>query len=168
MNAPCSGDRRRAPQRRDRLRRRNRRPLSLESVKRDVLEVIAGQTGGRAYFPTSYGDLRTAFRQIEDELRSRTCSPTSPRRSRATAPSERSRSPTRTVRLKVFHRKGYFAQQRRRRLSRDEGKSMTTRLLAPLAVFTLLFGGAFPAGARMRPAGRRAGRRAGPSSERRW
>jgi Ca-activated chloride channel family protein len=82
------------------------------SVKRDVLEVIANQTGGRAYFPASYADLTTAFRQIEDELRSQYLLAYEPSR---IARDGSFREITITVPgrsdLRVFHRKGYFAQQ---------------------------------------------------------
>jgi Ca-activated chloride channel family protein len=80
------------------------------SVKRGVLEVLASQTGGRAYFPTSYSDLTAAFKQVEDELRSQYLLAYEPsqivrdgsfREITITVPGRSD--------VKVFHRKGYFA-----------------------------------------------------------
>ncbi|MDQ3221294.1 MAG: VWA domain-containing protein [Acidobacteriota bacterium] len=39
-------------------------------VDRGVLNKISERTGGRAYFPKDEGELREAFKQIQDELRS--------------------------------------------------------------------------------------------------
>jgi len=41
-----------------------------EGVDKDPLKDIAGRTGGRAFFPKKQDDLRTAFAEIEQELRS--------------------------------------------------------------------------------------------------
>ena len=80
------------------------------AVKRDVLDTLAKQTGGRAYFPTSYDDLRAAFKQIDDELRSQYLI--------AYEPSNAARDgafreihveiPGRQD-VRIFHRKGYYA-----------------------------------------------------------
>lgn len=80
------------------------------AVKRDVLELMAEQTGGRAYFPNSYDDLNAAFKQIDLELRSQyliAYEPTNPERDGTFR--------TITIQLpgrgdvKIFHRKGYYA-----------------------------------------------------------
>lgn len=80
------------------------------SVKRDVLDVLARQTGGRAYFPESYDDLKTAFKQIDEELRSQylvSYEPSNIARDGAfreiliTIPGRQN--------IKIFHRKGYYA-----------------------------------------------------------
>src|SRR5215471_10915788 len=42
----------------------------FEGVREDILQKIAEETGGRAYFPRGGDDLMAAFRQIESELRS--------------------------------------------------------------------------------------------------
>lgn len=39
-------------------------------VDRGVLNKISERTGGRAYFPRDEGELRQAFKQIQDEMRS--------------------------------------------------------------------------------------------------
>ncbi len=80
------------------------------AVKRDSLQLLAKQTGGRAYFPTSYDDLRAAFKQIEEELRSQYVL--------AYEPSNAARDGSfREIKVdipgrqdvKIFHRKGYYA-----------------------------------------------------------
>lgn len=42
----------------------------FEGVNRDALRVVAERTGGRAFFPKKDADLKAAFEQIEQELRS--------------------------------------------------------------------------------------------------
>jgi Ca-activated chloride channel family protein len=80
------------------------------AVKRDVLESLATQTGGRAYFPESFDDLRLAFGQINQEMRSQYLLAYEP--SNATRDgSFRSieiRIPGRKD-IRIFHRRGYFA-----------------------------------------------------------
>jgi VWFA-related protein len=41
-----------------------------EGVNRDGLKAVAAATGGRAFFPKRETDLKTAFSEIEQELRS--------------------------------------------------------------------------------------------------
>ena len=80
------------------------------AVKRDVLESLATQTGGRAYFPESFDDLRIAFGQINQEMRSQYLLAYEP--SNATRDgSFRSidiQIPGRKD-IRIFHRRGYFA-----------------------------------------------------------
>jgi Ca-activated chloride channel family protein len=80
------------------------------AVKRDVLEAMARQTGGRAYFPESYGDLRDSFKQIDEELRSQyvlayeptnTARDGSFREIQVAIPGRQD--------IRIFHRKGYYA-----------------------------------------------------------
>ncbi len=80
------------------------------AVKRDVLDVLARQTGGRAYFPSSYEDLSAAFKQIDDELRSQYLIAYEPsnaakdgsfREIQVAVPGRQD--------VRVFHRKGYYA-----------------------------------------------------------
>ncbi|MCC6745554.1 MAG: VWA domain-containing protein [Acidobacteria bacterium] len=80
------------------------------AVKRDVLTSLSEQTGGRAYFPESYDDLRTAFQQINLEMRSQyliAYEPTNAARDGAFRSID-IRLPGRSD-VKVFHRRGYFA-----------------------------------------------------------
>src|SRR6201999_2518810 len=42
----------------------------FDGVDKGVLNKISERTGGRAYFPRNEEDLRAAFAQIQDELRS--------------------------------------------------------------------------------------------------
>lgn len=80
------------------------------AVKRDVLETLSAQTGGRAYFPESYDDLRTAFQQINQEMRSQymlAYEPSNSARDGAFRAIE-IRLPGRKD-VRVFHRRGYFA-----------------------------------------------------------
>lgn len=80
------------------------------SVKKKELEALSTQTGGRAYFPTSAGELGDAFSQIEQELRSQYVLAYEPSRLvrdgsfRAISISVPGRPEVRVV-----HRKGYFA-----------------------------------------------------------
>jgi VWFA-related protein len=80
------------------------------AVKRDVLDLLARQTGGHAYFPKSYDDLSDAFKQINEELRSQYLV--------AYEPSNTSHDGTfRQIEVeipgrqdvRIFHRKGYYA-----------------------------------------------------------
>ena len=42
----------------------------FDGVHKDGLNVVAERTGGRAFFPKKHGDLRSAFAEVEQELRS--------------------------------------------------------------------------------------------------
>lgn len=80
------------------------------AVKRDVLETLASQTGGHAYFPESFDDLRTAFGQINQEMRSQyllAYEPTNANRDGSFRSIEIQLPGRKDVR--VFHRRGYFA-----------------------------------------------------------
>jgi VWFA-related protein len=80
------------------------------AVKRDVLDLLARQTGGRAYFPEGYDDLKAAFSQIDEELRSQyliAYEPTNTARDGAFREIKVELPGRQDVR--VFHRKGYYA-----------------------------------------------------------
>lgn len=80
------------------------------AVRKDVLVSLADQTGGHAYFPTGYDDLRAAFRQIDEEMRSQyliAYEPTNTQRDGSFRAIEVDVPGRQDV--KVFHRKGYFA-----------------------------------------------------------
>jgi VWFA-related protein len=80
------------------------------AVKRDVLELVAQQTGGRAYFPQSFDDLRSAFKQIDEELRSQYLLSYEPSNiSRDGSFREISITVPGRQDVKIFHRKGYYA-----------------------------------------------------------
>jgi VWFA-related protein len=79
-------------------------------VKQNVLNLLAEQTGGHAYYPTSYENLRSAFHQIDEELRSQYLIAYEPsnytkdgqfRAIEITIPGRGD--------VKIFHRKGYYA-----------------------------------------------------------
>jgi Ca-activated chloride channel family protein len=80
------------------------------AVQRATLDVLANQTGGRAYVPESYEDLAAAFKQVEDELRSQYLIAYEPSRVNRDG-SFREITITLPSRpdVKIFHRKGYFA-----------------------------------------------------------
>jgi VWFA-related protein len=42
----------------------------FDGVEKDTLHKLSERTGGRAFFPKDEADLRSAFAQIQDELRS--------------------------------------------------------------------------------------------------
>ena len=80
------------------------------AVKRDVLETLAAQSGGRAYFPESFDDLRIAFGQINLEMRSQylvAYEPSNSARDGAYRSIEIEVPGRKDVR--VFHRRGYYA-----------------------------------------------------------
>ncbi|MEO6656061.1 MAG: VWA domain-containing protein [Pyrinomonadaceae bacterium] len=84
-------------------------------VDKGSLNKISERTGGRAYFPRDEGELREAFRQIQDEMRSQYLV--------AYEPSNQSRDGSyrkiqiqlanpqlQKDKIKVTHRQGYFAK----------------------------------------------------------
>lgn len=87
----------------------------LNGVDKGSLNKISERTGGRAYFPRDENELRQAFRQIQDEMRSQYLL--------AYEPSNQSRDGSyRTIQIdlvnqqlqkdkvKITHRQGYFAK----------------------------------------------------------
>jgi Ca-activated chloride channel family protein len=80
------------------------------AVKRDVLDVLSRQTGGRAYFPEGYDDLKSAFSQIEEELRSQYLLSYEPKNiARDGSFREIEIAIPGRQNIKIFHRKGYYA-----------------------------------------------------------
>ncbi len=87
----------------------------FKGVEEDTLRKLSERTGGRAYFPRDESDLRAAFRQIQEELRSQYLL--------AYSPSNKSKDGTfRKVQIEIVnpdlqkqnlrltYRQGYFAQ----------------------------------------------------------
>ena len=56
--------------RRDRLYDRIGDSDNYDGIEKDTLRKLSERTGGRAFFPKDEWDLRAAFAQIEQELRS--------------------------------------------------------------------------------------------------
>jgi VWFA-related protein len=100
--------------------------FNYQGVDEGSLKKIAERTGGRAYFPRDEGDLRTAFDQIQRELREQylvAYSPTNKRRDGTfrKLQIEIANPELKRQNLKLTYRQGYFAKsdeppaQRRRR-----------------------------------------------------
>lgn len=84
-------------------------------VDRDALRTVAERTGGRAFFPKKEVDLKTAFAEIEQELRTQyliAYSSTNKKRDGAyrQVHIEISNTELQKERLKLRHRPGYFAK----------------------------------------------------------
>jgi len=84
-------------------------------VDKGSLNKISERTGGRAYFPRDEGELRDAFRQIQDEMRSQylvAYEPTNQNRDGSYRKIEiQVTSPQlKNEKVKVTHRQGYFAK----------------------------------------------------------
>jgi Ca-activated chloride channel family protein len=86
-----------------------------EGVNRDVLNAVAAGTGGRAFFPKRETDLRNAFAEIEQELRSQyLIAYSSTNKNRDGAYRQMHLDVTnpelQKEQLKLRHRPGYFAK----------------------------------------------------------
>lgn len=86
-----------------------------EGVDRGALNAVAAATGGRAFFPKKEVDLKAAFTEIEQELRSQyliAYSPTNKRRDGAYRQMriEITNPELQKEQLKLRHRPGYFAK----------------------------------------------------------
>ena len=84
-------------------------------VDRGSLNKISERTGGRAYFPSDEAELRTAFRQIQEEMRSQyllAYEPTNQTRDGSYRRIEIQLVNQQLVKdkVKVTHRQGYFAK----------------------------------------------------------
>ena len=84
-------------------------------VDKGSLDKISERTGGRAYFPRDEGELRDAFRQIQDEMRSQyliAYEPTNQNRDGSYRKIEIQMVNQQLVKekVKVTHRQGYFAK----------------------------------------------------------
>jgi Ca-activated chloride channel homolog len=87
-----------------------------EGVYKDPLRAVAEGTGGRAFFPKNEADLKTAFYQIEQELRSQyliAYSSTNKKRdgSYRQMKIEITNPALKKDQLKLRHRPGYFAKR---------------------------------------------------------
>jgi VWFA-related protein len=89
--------------------------FSFDGVDKGSVRKIAERTGGRAYFPRDEADLRSAFAQIQDELRSQYLVAYSPS-NKAKDGSYRQlkievvNPELRKQNLRLTYRQGYFAQ----------------------------------------------------------
>jgi VWFA-related protein len=89
--------------------------FSFDGVDEGSVRKIAERTGGRAYFPRDESDLRSAFAQIQDELRSQylvAYSPTNKAKdgSFRQLKIEVVNPELRKQNLRLTYRQGYFAQ----------------------------------------------------------
>jgi VWFA-related protein len=85
-------------------------------MRRDFLQSLSDQTGGRAFFPKRPADLASAFAQIEQELRSQylvTYTPTNRARdgSFRKLQIELTDPALRKQKIRLLYRQGYFARQ---------------------------------------------------------
>ena len=86
-----------------------------DGVNKGVLEKISEKTGGRAYFPKDEIELREAFKQIQDEMRSQyllAYEPSNPAKdgSYRTIEIELVNPQLQKEKIKLTHRQGYFAK----------------------------------------------------------
>jgi VWFA-related protein len=86
-----------------------------DGVNKGVLEKVSDRTGGRAYFPKDEEELRIAFKQIEEEMRSQyliAYEPTNPAKdgSYRTIAIELANQQLQKDKVKLTHRQGYFAK----------------------------------------------------------
>ncbi len=84
-------------------------------VDKGSLNKVSERTGGRAYFPRDEGELREAFRQIQDEMRSQyliAYEPTNQNRDGSYRKIEIQLTNTqlKNEKVKVTHRQGYYAK----------------------------------------------------------
>jgi VWFA-related protein len=89
-------------------------------MRRDFLQSLSDQTGGRAFFPKKPADLASAFAQIEQELRSQyliTYTPTNRARdgSFRKLQIEITDPELKKQKLRLLYRQGYFAKADGRR-----------------------------------------------------
>ncbi len=85
------------------------------NVDKGALNKISDRTGGRAYFPKDEGELRAAFRQIQEEMRSQyllAYEPTNRARdgSYRTIEIRLVNADMKKQKIKLTHRNGYFAK----------------------------------------------------------
>jgi Ca-activated chloride channel homolog len=94
--------------------------FTFRGVDRGSLNKVAERTGGRAFFPRNEEDLRTAFAQIQDELRSQylvAYSPTNKAKDGTFRKVQIEVARPELNNLKLTYRQGYFAQN-----AADSGK----------------------------------------------
>jgi VWFA-related protein len=86
-----------------------------DGVNKGVLEKISEKTGGRAYFPKDESELRDAFKQIEEEMRSQyliAYEPSNPAKdgSYRTIEIQLVNPQLQKDKIQLTHRQGYFAK----------------------------------------------------------
>ena len=86
-----------------------------DGVNKGVLDKISEKTGGRAYFPKDETELREAFKQIQDEMRSQyllAYEPSNPAKdgSYRTIEIQLVNPQLQKDKIKLTHRQGYFAK----------------------------------------------------------
>jgi len=86
-----------------------------DGVDKNVLNKVSERTGGRAYFPRDENDLRDAFQQIQDEMRSQyliAYEPTNGKKdgSYRTIEIQLVNQQLAKDKVKITHRQGYFAK----------------------------------------------------------
>jgi VWFA-related protein len=91
-----------------------------DGVDEGVLKKITERTGGRAYFPRDEGDLRKAFQQIQEEMRSQyliAYEPTNPAKdgSYRTIEIQVANPQLQRDKVKLTHRQGYFAKTEKKK-----------------------------------------------------
>ena len=89
-------------------------------VDTGVLKKVSERTGGRAYFPRDEGELRDAFKQIQEEMRSQyliAYSPTNPKKdgSYRTIEIQLANPQLEKEKVKITHRQGYFAKTEKKK-----------------------------------------------------
>lgn len=89
-------------------------------VDTGVLKKISERTGGRAYFPRDENDLREAFKQIQEEMRSQyliAYEPTNAKKdgSYRTIEIQLANPQLEKEKVKITHRQGYFAKTEKKK-----------------------------------------------------
>jgi len=89
-------------------------------VDEGVLKKISERTGGRAYFPRDEVELRQAFRQIQEEMRSQyliAYEPSNPAKDGTyrTIDIELTNQQMQKDKIKLTHRQGYFAKTEKKK-----------------------------------------------------
>lgn len=87
----------------------------LEGVDQGVLKKVSERTGGRAFFPRDEGELRLAFKQIQEEMRSQylvSYEPTNPAKDGTyrTVEIKLANQQLDKDKVKLTYRQGYFAK----------------------------------------------------------
>jgi VWFA-related protein len=91
-----------------------------DGVDENVLKKISDRTGGRAYFPRDEGELREAFKQIQEEMRSQYLIAYEPSNANKDGSYRKIEiqlvNPQLTKdKVKVTHRQGYFAKTEKKK-----------------------------------------------------
>jgi len=91
-----------------------------DGVDTGVLKKVSERTGGRAYFPRDEGELRDAFKQIQEEMRSQyliAYEPTNSKKdgSYRTIEIQLANPELAKQKIKITHRQGYFAKTEKKK-----------------------------------------------------